>query len=74
MALPSNPDEGRLLGDVGVLAQRLRTLRSATPRPDASQIDAVEAQISLKWQQLRLLRAGPVNAEAHWPARRSLRE
>jgi hypothetical protein len=73
MAVRPIPAERHLLGELGVLSDHLRALR-ATGRPDNSEIRPVEAQISLKWQQLRLLRAGPINAEAHPVSRRSLRE
>ena len=67
----SNPvsAERRLLGELGVLSDQLRALR-ATSRPDASDIRPLEAQMSLKWQQLRLLRAGPRNTEAQPTSRR----
>ena len=31
--------------------------------PNAVRINPLEAQASLKWQELRLLRAGPINLE-----------
>jgi hypothetical protein len=64
------PTERRLLGELGVLSDRLRALR-ATERPHASDIRPVEAQMSLKWQELRSLRAGPLNAEAPPASHRS---
>lgn len=63
-------DERRLLAEVGVLSDSLRALRAA-PRPDRNETRSIEAQMSLKWQQLRLLRAGPVNAEPQPATRRS---
>jgi hypothetical protein len=57
------PTERRLLDELGVLSDRVRALR-ATGRPDSSEIRPVEAQMSLKWQELRSLRAGPLNEEA----------
>jgi hypothetical protein len=69
MSSSSISPERRLLVELGVLSDRLRALR-ATPRPDANEIRPLEAQMSLKWQQLRLLRAGPVNAEAQPTFRR----
>ena len=54
--------ERRLLLELGVLSDRLRALR-ATLHPDPKDIRPLEAQMSLKWQQLRLLRAGPLNTE-----------
>jgi hypothetical protein len=59
-----------LLSELGALADGLRALRAAS-QPNADEIRAVEAQVSLKWQQLRLLRAGPINTEAHPPSRKS---
>ncbi len=54
--------EQRLLGELGVLSDRIRALR-AEPRPNGANITPLEAQSALKWQELRLLRAGPLNAE-----------
>jgi hypothetical protein len=72
VAAKINPSERQILGELGVLSDRLRALR-ATPRPSADDIRPVEAQMSLKWQQLRYLRAGPANAEAHERSRPSSR-
>jgi hypothetical protein len=72
VAAKVNPAERRILGELGVLSDRLRALRAAR-QPNAEEIRPVEAQMSLRWQQLRLLRAGPINAEAHAPSRRSSR-
>lgn len=69
MGSSSITPERRLLGEIGVLSDRLRALR-ATARPDSSEIRPIEAQMSLKWQELRLLRAGPINAEAQPTFRR----
>ena len=33
-------------------------------RPDPREIHPLESQMSLKWQEMRLRRAGPVNTEA----------
>ena len=54
--------ERRLLAELGVLSDRIRALR-AGPHPNGVEIRPLEAQTSLKWQELRLLRAGPINAE-----------
>jgi hypothetical protein len=72
LAANINPLERSILGELGVLSERLRALRAAKP-PNVDDIRPVEAQMSLRWQELRLLRAGPVNAEAHVPQRRSKR-
>jgi hypothetical protein len=63
-------NERRLLGELGVLSDRLRALR-AVPHPDSREIRPLESQMSLKWQEMRLLRAGPVNTEAFAPGIRS---
>lgn len=55
-------DERRLLAELGALSDRIRVLR-AERDPSAVQIRPLEAQASLKWQELRLLRAGPINSE-----------
>lgn len=70
MPVNATSPERRLLLELGVLSDRLRALR-ATPRPDAKDIRPVEAQMSLKWQELRLLRAGPQNTEAQPTSRRA---
>jgi hypothetical protein len=69
MAIDPN-DERRLLSELGVLSDRLRALR-ALPHPDSREIRPLESQMSLKWQEMRLLRAGPVNAEAFATGTRS---
>ena len=70
MPADASSPERRLLVELGVLSDRLRVLRAA-PKPDAADIRPVEAQMSLKWQQLRFLRAGPQNTEAHPTSRRA---
>jgi len=54
--------ERRLLAELGELSDRIRVLR-AEGHPNAVKITPLEAQTSLKWQELRLLRAGPINVE-----------
>jgi len=54
--------ERRLLAELGALSDRIRVLR-AEGHPNAVRINPLEAQASLKWQELRLLRAGPINSE-----------
>jgi hypothetical protein len=68
VAAKVNPAERHILGELGVLSNQLRALRAS---PNADGIRSIEAQVSLRWQQLRLLRAGPINTEAHVPSRRS---
>jgi hypothetical protein len=54
--------ERRLLADLGALSDRIRVLR-AEGHPNGVQIRPLEAQASLKWQELRLLRAGSINVD-----------
>ena len=54
--------ERRLLAELGALSDRIRALR-AEGHPNGIEIRPLEAQTSLKWQELRLLRAGPINSE-----------
>lgn len=63
MSFNAAPAERRLLSELGTLSARLRALRAGV-RPDSREIRPLEAQVSLKWQELRSLRAGPINAEA----------
>lgn len=56
------PAERRLLAELGALSDRIRALR-AEHHPNGVEIRPLEAQTSLKWQELRLLRAGPINSE-----------
>jgi hypothetical protein len=56
------PAERRLLAELGALSDRIRVLR-AQGHPNGAQIKPLEAQTSLKWQELRSLRAGPINLE-----------
>jgi len=67
---PIPPAERRLLAELGVLSDRIRALRKE-PHPNALQIRPLEAHSSLKWQELRLLRAGPINADVFPAERRS---
>ncbi len=62
--------ERRLLVELGALSDRIRVLR-AERDPGAVQIKPLEAQARLKWQELRLLRAGPINSEPFPPDGRS---
>ena len=54
--------ERRLLAELGALSDRIRVLR-AERGPNAVRINPLEAQASLKWQELRLLRADLINLE-----------
>jgi hypothetical protein len=62
--------EQRILGELGRLSDKLRAARAA-PSIDAPEVQSIESQMSLKWQQLRLLRAGPINAQPNAPFRRN---
>jgi hypothetical protein len=55
------PAERRLLAELGALSDRIRALRAGR-HPNGAEIRPLEAQTSLKWQELRLLRAGPINS------------
>ena len=66
MAIPVPTVERRLLSELGALADRIRVLR-AEGHPNGEHIKPLEAQTSLKWQELRLLRAGPINSDQFPP-------
>jgi hypothetical protein len=54
-------DEFALLHEIAGLAAQVRRLRCDTVA-NSSQIKAAEGQLRLKWDQLRLLRAGSLPA------------
>lgn len=58
--------ERRLLAEIGGISARVRELR-ASPRGDSAQLKSLEAQSRQKWEELRALRAGPVNQELPAP-------
>ena len=64
-------DEAALLREIGVLSDRVRELRRSD-RHDPVQIKALEGQSRSKWEELRLLRAGPVTVDLASPRRRGL--
>ena len=64
--------EAALLREIGALSDRVRELRRANDRHDPAQIKALEGQSRSKWEELRLLRAGPVSIETASPRRRGL--
>jgi hypothetical protein len=69
-----NDTERRLIGEIGALADRVRALRrTGGTSYDGGQIQALEVQSRAKWEQLRSLRAGPVNIDPPAPANRSNR-
>ena len=55
--------EKGLLAELGQLSDQIRMLR-AEGRPNGDRIKPLESQMSLKWQQLRMMRAGPVNEDS----------
>lgn len=61
-----------LLREIGAISDRVRELRKPEGRLDGTQIKALEAQSRAKWEELRLLRAGPVTSELTSPRRRGL--
>ncbi len=65
------PAEQKLLSEIRGIADRIRALRGKDGRLNDGQIKTLEEQSRTKWEQVRRLRAGPVDAE-HWPERRSL--
>jgi hypothetical protein len=62
--------ERALLGEIGALSRRLRELRATSARPESVQVKALEGESRAKWQELRLLRAGPMNEGPSAPERR----
>jgi hypothetical protein len=55
------PDEAGLLDEIAALAQHVRRLR-CDACANSVQIKAAEGQSRVKWDQLRLLRAGSLTA------------
>lgn len=68
-----NDSEQRLLVEIGKIADRVRALRVPGVVHDGSQIKALETQSRAKWEQLRSLRAGPINPDLPPPTNRSNR-
>jgi hypothetical protein len=64
--------EVALLREIGAISDRVREMRRPDGHLDGAQIKALEAQSRAKWEELRLLRAGPVTAELTSPRRRGL--
>lgn len=67
-----DPRETEILREIGELFERVRELRRPAGRLDSAQIKAIEAQSRVKWEELRLLRAGPVVDDHSSPRRRGL--
>ena len=59
----SSEREATLLHQVGVISDRIRTLRAQDAVEHATQIKALEAESRVNWDELRALRAGPVVIE-----------
>ncbi len=68
----SNTVEAGLLREIGGLYDRVRVMRQS-PRRDSIQIKALEGEARTKWEELRRLRAGPVNTDASQLTPRGLR-
>ena len=69
-----NETERRLIDEIGGLADRVRALRRIGGASyDGGQIKALETQSRAKWEELRSLRAGPVNIDPPAPMNRSNR-
>lgn len=64
--------EIKILREIGALSDRVREMRRPEGRHDGTQIKALEAQSRAKWEELRLLRAGPVTSDLTSPRRRGL--
>jgi hypothetical protein len=72
LKLQVDPRETEILREIGLLFERVRALRQPAGRLDGAQIKALEGQSRAKWEELRLLRAGPVVSEITSPRRRGL--
>ncbi len=70
--MPVDKRERRLLREIGALSDRVRELRRTDGRFDGTQIKALEGQSRVKWEELRLLRAGPTMTDSTSPRRRGL--
>jgi hypothetical protein len=65
--MPADGPEQALLRGIDGLAQRVRALRATGAVHDGAAIKALEGQVRAKWDELRLLRAGPVTGELPKP-------
>ncbi len=72
MAAPIDPREAQLLREIGAITDRVRAGRRPENRMDGLQIKALEGESRSKWEELRLLRAGPVVMDNSSPRRRGL--
>ncbi len=71
---PTPTGERALLREIGEISNRVRELRRGDGRHDPVQIKALEGESRSKWEELRLLRAGPVTIDMDMgaPRRRGL--
>jgi hypothetical protein len=69
----NDSEQKRLIDDIGRIADRVRAIRAPGMDHDGGQIKALEAQSRTKWEQLRALRAGPINTDLPAPSNRSNR-
>jgi hypothetical protein len=65
--MPADDPEQAILRGIDGLTQRVRALRATGVVHDGAAIKALEAQVRAKWDELRLLRAGPVPGEIPRP-------
>ena len=72
MKAPIDPREAELLKEIGVLTDRVREMRRPESPMDGLQIKALEGESRSKWEELRLLRAGPVELDNSSPRRRGM--
>lgn len=56
--------EHDVLIEIGTLCSRVRELRISDARGNETAIKALEIESRTKWDELRSLRAGPVNIDA----------
>lgn len=68
--LPATDREQTLLREIGVLSDRLRAMRAAPALINSPEIKVLEAQSRAKWEELRTLRARPMNADLPAPNER----
>ena len=71
--MATNETERRLLADIGRIADRVRAIRGPGVYHDGAAIKALETESRAKWEQLRTLRAGPINPDLPPPTNRSNR-
>lgn len=69
----ANDAEQRLIAEISKLANDIRELRQPGARRDGPSLQTLEAQSRTKWDELRVVRAGPVDADAMDHSRSSRR-